>query len=124
MPVDALFDCIVRLQAGRSFGACLDAGTGVESFQWLQQLQLQQQLTSITAITADEGMKRSMEKALKGPLDGVKVGSWTDASFCSSLGKYDTILADYLIGAVDGFTPYTQDLILNTLKNHLNENGR
>jgi hypothetical protein len=25
---------------------------------------------------------------------------------------YDTILADYLIGAVDGFSPYTQDIII------------
>lgn len=30
-----------------------------------------------------------------------------------SLGKYDTILADYLIGAVDGFSPYYQDVIVS-----------
>ena len=41
-----------------------------------------------------------------------------------SLGKFDTILADYLIGAVDGFSPYEQDTILDKLKNHLTPNGR
>jgi hypothetical protein len=44
-------------------------------------------------------------------------------SICS-LGKYDTILADYLIGAVDGFSPYYQDTIIDKLKQHLNPGGR
>lgn len=30
-----------------------------------------------------------------------------------SLGTFDTILADYLIGAVDGFSPYYQDVIVD-----------
>ena len=38
--------------------------------------------------------------------------------------KFDTILADYLVGAMDGFSPYYQDLIFPRLQNHLNENGR
>jgi hypothetical protein len=37
---------------------------------------------------------------------------------------YDTILADYLIGAVDGFSPYEQDNIIKKLKDHLNPEGR
>ena len=36
-----------------------------------------------------------------------------DDSFCSRLGVFDTILADYLIGAVDGFSPYEQDTIIS-----------
>ena len=42
----------------------------------------------------------------------VLVGNWMDTNFCAELGKFDTILADYLIGAVEGFSPYTQDLII------------
>ena len=42
----------------------------------------------------------------------------------SSLGMYDTILADYLIGAVDGFSPFQQDVIVAKLAQHLNPDGR
>ena len=35
-----------------------------------------------------------------------------DEEFCSNLGQYDTILADYLIGAMDGFAPYEQDSVI------------
>jgi hypothetical protein len=38
--------------------------------------------------------------------------------------KYDTILADYLIGAMDGFSPYYQDLMLPRLVSHLNPGGK
>lgn len=38
--------------------------------------------------------------------------------------KFDAILADYLIGAVDGFSPYYQDLILPRLKTHLKPGGK
>ena len=41
-----------------------------------------------------------------------------------SLGTFDTILADYLIGAVDGFSPYQQDVIVSKLSEHLNPDGR
>lgn len=46
------------------------------------------------------------------PCDSILVGNWMDPQFCDGLGKFDTILADYLIGAVDGFSPYTQDQIV------------
>lgn len=46
------------------------------------------------------------------PGDSILVGNWMDDGFCSRLDLYDTILADYLIGAVDGFSPYEQDTII------------
>eukprot|EP01034_Spumella_vulgaris_P034924 gene34924-43066_t len=58
------------------------------------------------------------------PVDALVVGNWMDEHFCNDLGKFDTILADYLIGAVDGFSPYEQDTIIKKLKAHLNPNGR
>ena len=70
------------------------------------------------------------------PQDRVLVGNWNDNSFISDLGVFDTILADYLIGAVDGFrssylvyvwsngnSPYTQDLVIHRLKDHLAPHG-
>lgn len=37
---------------------------------------------------------------------------------------YDTILADYLVGAIDGFSPYFQDLLFPRLSRHLKPGGR
>ncbi|KAL7473723.1 hypothetical protein ACHAXS_014290 [Conticribra weissflogii] len=37
---------------------------------------------------------------------------------------YQTILADYLVGAIDGFSPYFQDLIFHRLSPHLAPGGR
>mmetsp|Transcript_6547 Transcript_6547/g.14222 ORF Transcript_6547/g.14222 Transcript_6547/m.14222 type:complete len:533 (+) Transcript_6547:14-1612(+) len=37
---------------------------------------------------------------------------------------YQTILADYLVGAIDGFSPYFQDLIFPRLFPHLSPGGR
>ena len=38
--------------------------------------------------------------------------------------KFQTILCDYLIGAMDGFSPFFQDLIFPRLRNHLLPGGR
>lgn len=121
---DILFSTIERWQALKGWGRFLDAGTGVHSLKWIQDLNT----SSWTAITADYGMQGQIEKdktvKLRPNCDRILVGNWMDASFCDSLGKYDTILADYLIGAVDGFSPYTQDIIIEKLKAHLNDDGR
>jgi hypothetical protein len=84
--------------------------------KWLRNIQ---NVESITAITADHAMKSTIESDsdLKlRPCDKVLVGNWMDETFCASLmqetGKYDTIIADYLVGAVDGFSPYCQELVL------------
>lgn len=53
----------------------------------------------------------SVSKNLR-PVDQLLVGNWMNDAFHNSLGEYDTILADYLIGAVDGFSPYEQDTII------------
>jgi len=37
---------------------------------------------------------------------------------------YDTIIADYLIGAMDGFSPYKQDMMLDLLAQRLQPGGR
>ena len=109
---DILFGTVEKWkeEAGRSWGSFLDAGTGNHSLKWIQTLNTE----SWTAITADENMKRQiMESGVTlRPNDSILVGNWMSDEFCSKLGKFDTILADYLFGAVDGFSPYTQDLIV------------
>jgi len=123
---DLLFDTIASWSgSGRSWGKLLDSGTGAHSLRWIQKLET----TSWTAITADEQMKEKCisdsEVKLRSGRDSVLVGNWMDDAFCDNLDKdYDTILADYLIGAVDGFSPYTQDQIIDKLRRHLSPNGR
>jgi hypothetical protein len=125
---DILFDTLVQWH-GNNWGAFLDAGTGVGSLKWALQLET----SGITAITADSQMKASMERevgVLTRSSDSIIVGNWMDPIFCQQLsqfgklGKFDTILADYLIGAVDGFSPYTQDLVVDKLREHLTDDGK
>ena len=122
MSSDILFSTVEKFQGIKPWGRFLDAGTGVHSLKWIQNLTTD----SITAITADNNMKRSiLNDASVVPLrtcDSLIVGNWMEVD--DSLGKFDTILADYLIGAVDGFSPYEQDTIVDKLKNHLTPDGR
>ena len=110
--------------SNRGFGRVLDAGTGVNSLRWINTLNT----TSWVAITADNAMRSSIladhTVRIREGVDSLLVGNWMNEDFCAGLGKFDMILADYLIGAVDGFSPYTQDIILKRLKNHLNPQGR
>lgn len=103
-------------------------------------------MDSYTAITADENMRRRVFDEAKslGIADkgDVIIGNWKEgvgkdgtiefgASDTSDGNKlllegqqFDTILADYLVGAIDGFSPYFQDLIFNRLVPHLAPGGR
>ena len=95
----------------------LDAGTGAHSLSWISQLPTDKW----TAVTASEQMAAEVRKA-RGvrwrPQDGVAIGNWEDDSFLQG-EQFDVIIADYLIGAVEGFAPYTQDLIMPRLRRHL-----
>jgi hypothetical protein len=108
---DILFSTIERYHSPRVWGRVLDAGTGVQSVRWLQSLPT----VAWTGITADHQMRSqivSHPDVVIRPVDQLLVGNWMDDRFCDSLGTYDVILADYLIGAVDGFSPYEQDTII------------
>ena len=118
---DILFDTVTRWSGERQWGRFLDAGTGAHSLKWIcKGLETE----GWDAITADEQMRQNVLKekdvSLRAGKDRVLVGNWMDDAFCSQLdGDYDTILADYLIGAVDGFSPYTQDEVVARLRKHL-----
>lgn len=111
---DILFESIVAMHGDKPWGTFLDAGTGVHSMKWIQTLNTK----SISAITADYHMERqvmsneSVSMNWRQDVDRMLCGNWMDENFCANLGKFDTILADYLIGAVEGFSPYEQDVIL------------
>lgn len=157
---DALFGYIEQCQAASSsdgtarFGRFLDAGTGSHSLGWIASLVHREHLlehtdhgessapratlTSYTAVTADETMRRRVVDAatalgVEGAGD-VIVGNWQAGAEADGSGgadaallegrTYDTILADYLVGAIDGFAPYFQDQVFRRLRPHLAPGGR
>lgn len=110
---DALFKAIVKFHGNRPWGRFLDAGTGLHSLKWIQGLET----LGWTAITADTGMRNNLlsDEGIMSRMrahDSIVCGNWMDEAFCATLGTYDVILADYLIGAVDGFSPFEQDTIM------------
>jgi hypothetical protein len=84
-------------------------------------------MKSYTAITADETMHQRVYTEAQ-ELDivncgNIVIGNWEDDALLSGR-TYDTIMADYLVGAMDGFAPYYQDLIFERLVRHLRPGGR
>lgn len=50
--------------------------------------------------------------------DRLVVGNWVDEDLLAG-ERYDVVLADYLLGAVDRFAPYFQSRLLERLKRHV-----
>jgi len=129
---DSLFGYVEKAQHPKPFGRILDAGTGKHSLRWISGLIRQGKASSYTAITADETMRRTVyEEAKKLDIDEIGeviIGNWfsdSDAETELCHGEtYDTIVADYLVGAMDGFSPYFQDLVFPRLGRHLAPHGR
>jgi len=101
-------------------------------------------MKSYVAITADETMRKNVYKQAKElgieNQGSVIIGNWKtgikvdeenggiefdDSGDALLEGEqFDTILADYLVGAIDGFSPYFQDQIFHRLVKHLAPGGR
>lgn len=111
---DALFAHIEQLHGTRPWGDVLDAGTGEHSLRWLSSLPT----TSLTAVTADPSMADAVAGILTKPHDVLVQGTWNQETLLAQK-QYDVIVADYLLGAIDGFTPYVQDLLFPRLVRHL-----
>jgi len=110
----ALYRYIARLQDERPWGALLDAGTGVNSLQWVQSLDTNR-LTAVTGSTSEIDWVRNEVGATKRPQDRIEQGNWADPQFLKG-EVYDTVLADYLLGAIEGFTPYFQPYLFPRLR--------
>jgi len=115
---DALFSSIERFHAGRPWGAMLDAGTGWHSLQWIRSLSTER-FTAVTGAKARE--TNLIERLGPGGLrasDHIITGNWTDPSLLFE-ERFDVVLADYLLGAIDGFAPYFQDRLFARLRRHV-----
>lgn len=111
--MSVIFDQIAALHGEENWGNVLDAGTGINSLRWLRTLPAE----SLTAVTGAEMMVRRIGEAL-GPSpanERILAGNWADPAFLRN-ETFDVVLADYLIGAIDGFAPYFQDAMIERLR--------
>ncbi len=131
-------------KSGKNYGRVLDAGTGIYSLRWLSGLLHRSNfngelhMSSFVAVTADENFRRECQYKAEelgvGERAQIVKGNWNDHLLVddSSEGKktllcegqlFDTILADYLVGAVDHFSPFFQDQLFFRLRSHLKSGG-
>lgn len=110
----SLFEHVEALQGDIPWGRFLDAGTGVNSSLWSTGLAT----GAWTGVTAAAGHADQVRASI-GPRfrsqDRLLLGNWTDETLLAG-EVHDTVLADYLIGAVEGFAPYFQQLLLRRLR--------
>mmetsp|Transcript_15157 Transcript_15157/g.41935 ORF Transcript_15157/g.41935 Transcript_15157/m.41935 type:complete len:327 (-) Transcript_15157:1802-2782(-) len=132
---DLIFAALEQIHGERLFGNLLDAGTGKQSLGWIARLSQDpaKDLTQFTAITADEGMQARVQALANelqvSDLGEILIGNWfgrepLDEVLAAQQKQYDTIIMDYLIGAMDGFSPYKQDLIIPKMAKLLKPGGR
>lgn len=123
---DILFGHIEEQQSEKPWGKVLDAGTGAHSLRWLATLPLDH----LVAVTADATMQQNCQREVAdlGMKDhaNVIIGNWFDKTKPLEFeeNEFDMILCDYLIGAMDGFSPYMQDVMIPKLVSYLKPQGR
>jgi hypothetical protein len=111
---DKLFAQLEEWQAGSPWGRVLDAGTGEHSLRWLTGLKTERW----SAVTGDVAVAASLRERFAQhlrPCDELVAGNWTDPALLQGQ-RFDVVLADYLVGAIDGFAPYFQDQIFARLR--------
>lgn len=118
--MDPLFQQIEQWQGFENWGSVLDAGTGEHSLRWI----LGQFTSSVTAITGDQQRNQALSKQFHTQLrsnDKVMVGNWLNQSLLETQ-SFDVVIADYLLGALEGFSPYFQSKLFGRLKPHCKNN--
>ncbi|NBD96149.1 MAG: class I SAM-dependent methyltransferase [Gammaproteobacteria bacterium] len=115
--LSSLFRFIEKLQGERPWGRYLDAGTGPHSIRWIRSLET----TAWTAVTASPQMAERVRAGAGAALrsgDRIVVGNWGNEKLLEG-ERFDTVLMDYLVGAIEGYAPYGQDQIFERLRPHV-----
>ncbi len=110
----ALFRYVEQLQGQAPWGDFLDAGTGVNSALWSTALPLR----SWAGVSGAAGHLAQVKNRLSEVSTAehrLLLGNWTDPRLLAGEG-FDTVLADYLVGAIEGFSPYFQPEIFRRLR--------
>jgi hypothetical protein len=111
-----IFSLVERLhqEASLAWGHVLDAGTGEHSLSWLVSLPTD----SLTAVTGEPQRQVELSRLARNVLrsnDRVLSGNWLDSSLLANR-QFDTVVADYLLGSVEGFAPGFQTEIFARLR--------
>lgn len=115
--ISALFHHVEELHGAADWGAFLDAGTGVGSALWSLGLRTKRW----TGVTGAAGHARQVEAEAGAGLrsqDRLLVGNWLDPDLLKG-EVFDVVLADYLLGAIEGFAPYFQPHLFKRLAPHV-----
>lgn len=110
----SLYQRLSGLQGDAPWGSFLDAGTGRASMRWLLGLSTER-WTAVTGSPRMADVTRSEIGDRIRSQDRLVVGNWRDPDLLAG-ERYDTVLADYLLGAVEGFAPYWQDQLFARLR--------
>jgi hypothetical protein len=110
---DPLFDFLHRHQGEQPWGAVLDAGTGYNSMRWLTGLPTERWAAVTGAASMAQQLQRDFGTQIR-PQDKLVLGNWSDPALLAGQ-RFDIVLADYLLGAIEGFAPYTQDRLFTRL---------
>ncbi len=113
-PASGIFQKIEALQGERPWGRFLDAGTGTHSIDWVGSLATER-WTAVTGAEAHAVQVADRIAPRRRESDRILVGNWEDARLLAG-EAYDTVLADYLLGAIDGFAPYFQHRLFARLR--------
>ena len=118
---DAIFAAVEAHEAPFGWGPTLDAGTGVHSLRWL----LQTPAAPLTAVTASTSLEQDVRKGLLAELKQARlvIGNWSDPDFLAG-ERFEVVVADYLLGALDAYQPYGQDLLFPRLRRVVAPGGR
>ncbi|MBS7545122.1 hypothetical protein [Ancylobacter oerskovii] len=108
-----MFGVVEHVQGGEPWGAVLDAGTGVRSARWISTLPS----SRWTAVSADAEHLRLAGDAVvaRRPQDRLVLGNWQDPALLAG-ESHDTVLAEYLLGAVESYAPYFQSDLFARLR--------
>jgi len=110
---DPLFDFIRDHHGDQPCGAVLDAGTGHHSMRWLTGLATERWAAVTGAASMATQLRQDFEAHIR-PQDELLLGNWSDPQLLAGR-RFDVVVADYLLGAIEGFAPYTQDRLFGRL---------
>lgn len=108
------FAHIEQEQKHTPWGSFLDAGSGLHSLQWVSQLNTDR-WTAVTGAPQDAKAMHAATDGICRPQDQIVLGNWAKADLLKG-EVYDTVLADYLLGAIEGFAPYFQPYLFARLR--------
>lgn len=110
----ALYSYIESIQGEIPFGRVLDAGTGPRSLRWLMTLETE----SCTAVTGSPAHAAKIQRLMgewQRSQDRQLVGNWANPDFLAG-EQFDTVLADYLLGALERLAPFFQTELFRRLR--------